>query len=125
MNTVSENIGSTVAVNFDVPAQMIDDILCTAFEGGITYWATSARVNTAVFPDGADYVSECLSRGSNIIITDDGGIGHTLTLNAFVSSVQFHCNQMMVSPGELHDDHDAVDADSIVQYALFGDIIYG
>ena len=108
---------------FTVSDQFIDDTLCTALEGGINYWARSAVSTT--MPDGAEYTSDCLSRGADVVITDDEGAQHTLTKAAFVKATRAFCKARKTTPARLEDEvPDAADADAIVQLALFGEVVY-
>lgn len=49
------------AVN--VSKRDIDDILCTAFEGGITHWCDSVRVASNYL---GEYVSDQIGRGGKL-----------------------------------------------------------
>jgi hypothetical protein len=109
----------TIKIGITLSSQNIDDIVCTALEGGINYWASSAEVKDGDCK-GATYASEVISRGGTLIIKEDqDGKLHELTLDNFKKGVELYG-----VPG-IADDHDAWDADSIVQYALFGRLIYG
>ena len=35
---------NTITKNIEITDKMIEDILCSAFEGGITYWANSVSI---------------------------------------------------------------------------------
>ena len=119
-------------IEFEVTDQDIDEIVGTAFDCGITYWAISAkpyayvdgkRVQTCL----GEYASDQISRGGQVDITDEEGDIFTLTKERFLNGVKLYVmqNSKIISEGKLNMwDVDACVADSIIQYALFDDIIY-
>jgi hypothetical protein len=128
--SVTDNAGDVVVgsvkINHPVTQQFVDDILVTAFEGGINYWCSSVYPVGNTFPDGATYTSDCLSRGRNIVVVedDDGeSKSHILTLENLIYGIK--CFAALHKNVNFFEDFDACDADCIVQYAVFGDIVYG
>ena len=109
--------------------EMVGDILCTAFEGGITYWAESQEPSE--WPDGAEWSHETLPRGATIKITlhephDEADTkSYTLTLPAFEQGIRRAAQHMGESIERFYENHDAVGADIAVQFALFDEIVYG
>lgn len=111
----------------------IDYLLATAFEGGINYWCKIVEVKE--WPEGASYASDVPSRGGTIFITewetDDLGdpIVHAIGLREILSGIKHYCEYKNIHPYTLFDerqgDYDANDADMIVQFACFGEIVYG
>jgi hypothetical protein len=122
-----EKVGTvTVTRQFDIPMQLVDDILSTAFEGGINYWCDEVKVDS--YPEGAEFASDCVSRGGVIEIHDFDSGWHTLDLKKFIDGLSEYLNNedFGVHNAEvLLDDYDAGDADIIVQLALFGEVMYG
>jgi hypothetical protein len=124
---------------FKISDQLVDDTLCTALEGGITYWA--AKADPVAWPEGAEsrmfpgepaWASELLSRGVDIVIelhpdwNEARGERHTLTLAKFKKGIRKLCELRKVTPAALEDDPlDADGADVAVQLALFGEVVYG
>lgn len=112
---------------FIVPVQidgkLIDDILCTAFEGGCNYWAESVSIVRKA--EGAKYASETVSRGGILHIIEQDPHGedpeHTLDLKKMLKGLGLYVQQ----GGELDPGMDASEADQVLQYALFGKTIYG
>lgn len=96
--------------------EQIDDILCTAFEGGINYW-TPEMIRVKDFK-GCTYAHEVITKGGTLVIVDDDGKAHTLTLKKFLKGIELYGNFDF-------ENYDASDADSVVQFALFGKLIYG
>lgn len=109
-----------------VDASLIDDILSTAFEGGINYWCSGVEVDDF---SGALYASEVPSNGGVITIMEDDPydepIPHRMSCNDVLRGIGLYCDAHNVLPEALEDDYDASDADEIVQYAIFGQIVYG
>jgi hypothetical protein len=111
---------------FTITDQLIDDTLCTALEGGITYWAQSAEPTT--WPEGCKYASDALTRGADLTIvdgSDDDRPSYTLTRAGMVKGIREYCKQFKTTPAGMDDDPvDAGAADWIVQVALFGEAVY-
>lgn len=105
----------------------INDLMCSALEGGINYWVK--RVEKKHVPDNVnwDYFSDIISLGGVLEITEEEtNEKHELTLSKFMNGVAMTCKHNGFNSGEeLIDNHDAVIADCIIQFALFNEIIYG
>ena len=105
----------------------IDDIMCGALEGGITYWCSRAEVVGEYL---GEYASEQISRGGELRLYDcESDKVYTLTLDKFLRGLTMYirsCYGCVVENGCLEPGAiDAEGADCIIQYALFGDVIYG
>lgn len=112
-------------------AQDIDDIMVSALEGGITYWACKAEVVEE--KRCSDWGHEQIARGGALIIHDaESDDKWELTLEKFLNGVKlwlqngddrYHALQKggtldtCVIDGEI--------ADLIIQYALFGKVVFG
>lgn len=102
-----------------VTQEEIDDILTTAFEGGITYWCDKVRIKEGFDAEEEyEYISEALTRGATLELHDaEEDEWLTLTLDNFLNTLaeyQFY-----------FDNYDASDADQIVQRSVFdGDVTY-
>lgn len=108
-----------------VTQQQVDNLLCAAFEGGITYWCGAINVQ-GTWPEGARWKSETLTRGATIMLHDaEDDEVYYLTLDNFLVGLQKACALRKKSVDGFYDDHDALDADIVVQFAVFGDVIYG
>jgi hypothetical protein len=129
----------TIPITFALDEQFFEDILVTALEGGSNYWIEGIQIN---HPGGARpkgvpssiWASQALINGGSVIFkTDDDRI---LTLNDFhngvkvwaekhpntiASTISTENNKITLDPSNL----DANDADAILQYALFGKLVYG
>ncbi len=110
--------------------QDIDDLMCTALEGGINHWCGLVEVIDKP-DDYKGWASEALSEGFDLLLTDadddtDKPETWILTLNKFISGVK----QAMVMYGYtsvegLVEAQDAEIADCIIQFALFNEIVFG
>lgn len=109
--------------------QNIDDIMASALDGGIAYWCFKAEVVGEYL---GEYASDQISRGGMLKLYDmESGEKYWLDREKFVNGFK-----LWVKNGD--DLHCAVDvkgvdcgnidgdmADMIVQYALFGEVVYG
>lgn len=110
----------------------IDDIMCGALEGGITYWCCEVEVCGEFL---GEYSHEQIARGGALKLYDrEEDKIYELTKEKFLKGVELWamnpvgCNCLEQKDGKLRFDccnADAVVCDAIVQYALFGDVIYG
>lgn len=123
----------TILVPITIDRQFIEDVLCTAFEGGICYWCDYlTRVND--HEPSEEYHSEFVANGGTVLvhldegpIEDDGPDEYELDADKFCSGLQ----KFLVSQsgdGMLDVDagnFDADMADCVVQYAIFGELVFG
>ena len=109
-----------------VTQEQVENILTDAFEGGVmTDWCEGVVIVKEP-EEQYDYASEVLTRGGELSIvdgqeyipeTDSYGKAYTLTLDMVLKAL-----------GESKidfEDYDAVDADQVIQIALFGEVVYG
>lgn len=125
---------SKIDVPFEITQEFIDDVLCTAFEGGITHWCDKVVVRDNDYK-GGEYASEVVSRGGVVdIVVDDGEFidideyKEGLNLERFINGYKLYTQwcldrkiEILTDPAEI----DAEIADIIVQFAVFGEIIFG
>ena len=127
-----------INVQIKLSVQDVMDLLCTAFEGGVQYWCESVRGvggDTSKLPEGRNILVheyEWLAIGGDLEIGADGKI-HTLTPEKFEKGLQLWMDKNIV---EVYYDSrrkesvveigniDAGDANNIIQYALFGKLVY-
>lgn len=115
--------------------QDIDDIMVSVFEGGINYWCRRVVVQGDYL---GKYASEQISRGGKLAIWldepfEDDKTCYVLDRDKFLAGFKL----WIESDGDSYDaiDHsdgsvdcgqiDAVCADEIIQYALFGEVVFG
>ena len=116
-----------IEMDVDLTSQDIDDIMVTALEGGITGWCGRAEVVGEML---GGYASEQISRGGSLILHDaESSDKWELTLEKFLKGMKLYFEQAL--PAELAgegidpSDFDADAVDCIIQYALFGKLVFG
>ena len=122
----------------NVTEEDIDDIMCSAFEGGIGYWAcldnTSEEFENA--PDYESYSETCtkilLKGGAVKLIDNEDWKLYTLNLNRLLYGIVRWVEIGGDVYGAVRKDGsldcgniDSECADCIIQLALFGEIVYG
>lgn len=107
----------------------IDDIVCTALEGGITYWCCKAEVVEDEYY--GEYASDQISRGGSLRLYDnESAETYILTLEKLLEGIKTAIED---GYGEKWLDGKNIDmfqidgeaADVIVQLALFDDVLFG
>ena len=119
----------------EISDELIEDILCTAFEGGITYWADniSCEDNKDMKKVGGckhEYLTKTKKKDAVMYIHDiSDEQKHPITKKSIIDALQ-----KMDSPEYkytkalsriLNEQYDADDADIVVQTACFGEVVYG
>ena len=129
---VPEWFPMTVVAHFKLTREDIDDIMVGALEGGINYWCQEAEVVEA--DRVADWGHEQIARGGYLRLHDieDYDEVNVLTLEKFLAGFKKWFE-------EGHDEYGAVDlntgevdccqidascADEIIQFALFGKLVF-
>tara|TARA_R100001015_G_C4634182_1_gene200208 strand:- start:106 stop:525 length:420 start_codon:yes stop_codon:yes gene_type:complete len=137
-----------VNIEVELSVQDMMDLLCTAFEGGVNYWVTSIfgeGGDTSKLPEGRTKVEheyEWLAIGGRLTIGWKGedldnhfelnhgflyqrnlqrGLQHWIYRN----SVQVYYDGARRDTALDLGNIDAGDADEIVQFALFGELVFG
>lgn len=115
-------------VHINISAQTIDDIMCTALEGGITGWCCRAKVVGKYL---GEYAHEQISRGGTLTLYDaESPDKWDLDLNGFLRGVRLWIEDgdgiCALNEGEVDASFvDSEAADLIIQYALFGEPVFG
>lgn len=125
----------TVQIHATLTQQDIDDIMVSALEGGICYWARKAVVVGKYL---GEYASDQISRGGELEIWleepyEEDKDCYVLDLDKFLAGFKLwlengcgNCDVVDTHDGSVDCGQiDATGADEIVQYALFGDVMYG
>lgn len=118
-----------ISVEVMVTDQDIDDIIVSALEGGITYWCDDVRVAGEYL---GEYASDQISRGGVLYLHDmEDDETYALTRSKFINGLEKYISEdnsvLEYDDGRFVLDCcniDAVVANSIIQYALFGEAIY-
>lgn len=121
-----------------VTAEDIDDIMVSALEGGITHWANRAKVPEE--KRAAEWGHEQIARDGELHIhvvepfDQDDTEWYILTKENFLNGLAKYLKEPKYSDclefvnHELRIDTCYIDADvadTIIQYALFGEVVYG
>lgn len=123
-----------ISLTVVVTTEDIDDIMVSALEGGITYWCQEAEVIGERMGEGWGH--EQIARGGGLRLHDgEDGKHYDLTRENFLAGLKkylqhplydgtielgTHEDEMVLDCGMI----DAPAADQIIQYAVFGDIVY-
>ena len=115
-------------VKIHVTQQDIDDIMVAALEGGIGYWCRKAEVIGDYL---GEYASEQISRDGQLRLYDHDGVGHyVLSKPRLLYGLKRYIeegtsgNQLIYEGAIDTANIDADIADCIIQYALFGKLVY-
>ena len=125
MNTITKTIVIT--------DELIENLLCTAFEGGSTYWAENISCEDIEdMKKVGGYKSEYLTKTKKdnavmyIHVEDDK---HPITKKSIIDALQkmdnpkYKCTKALSRI--INEEYDADDADVVLQTACFGQVIYG
>ena len=122
-----------IAVTETLTAEMVSALLDAAMSD-CTYWCDRVAVpkGGTIFIDGAVldwatadlFKSEWLALGGVLTFVVEGE-KKSLARDAFADAVQAYCTQTKQTLTALYDNYDAGDGDSILQLALFGEVVYG
>jgi hypothetical protein len=103
----------------------INDLMTTAFEGGINYWCNKVTAKENPGVDANCYVSDYISRGGTLILYDaESANKWELDLEMLMNGIKMFCENNNLNPAALINNHDACDADCIIQYALFKEQVF-
>jgi hypothetical protein len=122
-----EKFRVSISLDVDLSQQDIDDIMVAALEGGINYWCREAEVVGEYL---GEYASDQISRSGSLILHDaESSDKWELTRDKFLNGVKLYFEHGCEVPVEDNAIDtcgiDACAADSIVQYALFGKLVFG
>lgn len=125
MNEKKYTVRPEIEVNLS--QQDIDDIMAVALDGGICYWCRKAEVVGEYL---GEYASDQISRGGALILHDaESAQTWELTLEKFLKGVKLYFEQgchVQIEDNTIDTcDIDANDADCIVQFAIFGEVVFG
>jgi len=133
-----EKIVATIQVPFKITESDIENIIVTSLEGGSNYWmgivvTTSEWEDRPKGKDGipiSQWTTKLLLEGKVIQLLDIEDVEDTvhseeyqLTLEKLLNGIK---QNYMERPFDCDiEDGDATTADCIIQYALFGKIVFG
>lgn len=114
----------------NITGQNIADLLCSAIESaGIGYWVDRVSVVKHPYPRPA-YAQDVVSRGGIICLHEskehgEGGRKFLLTRRKMIKGIKLAANHKGLAIWRFFEEADAEAADMAVQYAVFGELIYG
>lgn len=119
----------TAEITIKLTEEDIDDIMCSALDGGISYWCGKVEVCGDYL---GEYASEQISRGGELwLYEEEDDTWRKLTRGKFFEGFK----RWVEDGGDIYGaviggkvdtgNIDGMCADAIIQYALFGDVIYG
>jgi hypothetical protein len=129
---------STINIDFDIHDNDIENIIITALEGGIGYWGcllNEGKEFDEFYKDTkglttSEFVADLILNEKSVVLYDtelDFNEAEKWELNLFklLNGIKLYIinNKQINFP--LIDNLDANMADSIIQYALFGELVYG
>ena len=122
----TKEITINIKLNIELSADAIDDIMCTALDGGISYWCRGVK---AVGGCRGEYASEQIARGGSLILYDaESSDKWKLTPEKFLNGFKKWLKEsgiVCVVGGHVDAAYiDADEADIIIQYALFGELVF-
>lgn len=109
----------TIEIKIEVTDEQIEDIMTSALTGCI-YWADNAYIVVARGEEAPDmYNSAAITHGKVLRIHDaETDKWHRLTLTKFLKGLK-------LCPAFDYENYDALDAEQVLQMALFGEVVYG
>lgn len=123
-----------VQIRAALTQQDIDDIMVSALEGGINYWCRRVVVQGDYL---GEYASEQISRGGKLAVWldepfEEDKTCYLLDLDKFLAGFKLwlengcgNCDVVDASDGSVDcGEIDGTAADEIVQYALFGNVVF-
>ena len=126
-----DKIMCLVSVGVEVPDGVVDDIITTALEGGINYWCERVDVLNKDYK-GKIIASEIVSAGGTLIIVTDEEAGNEqfkLDRITFQRGLKKWLEEGLKVGNRFSNDDlssmDAAEADAVIQYSIFGEIVYG
>lgn len=127
---LGEPISLLIQMTVELKQEDVDDIMVGALEGGINYWCYRAEVVEDCYY--GEFASEQISRGGSLRLYDsECDKVYALDLEKFVRGFKMwvkngYDNHGAIIGGEVECGNiDAEDADQIVQFAIFGEVVYG
>lgn len=141
-------IATKVKIVIEIEEQRLRDLLCTAFEGGSTYWVRQANVakmsveqkakidaiiaEREANDDQGYYTHDYPFDGVNVTIVHDAIKGKretertVLTRDKLIKGIEVMAEKYPRHFADfMAEDDDAITGDVYLQCALFGEIIFG
>jgi hypothetical protein len=124
-----------IQVPVELDDQFIEDMMVTIMEGGANYWVDHISINHPAGnklkdTPGSVWAASALNLGGSItVFVQEEGDAHdsppvTINKEILVSGIQQWINHHS-KPSEALENYDADDADCVLQYAVFGQLVFG
>lgn len=126
---------------YELTDEDIEDIMVTALDGGIGYWACLDNTTSEFADQGDEYVethaAKILMRGGTLCFIDDeewrdgNEVRYELTMDKLLLGIRKYIEEYnrydaFGAHGEIDlCELDAMEADLIIQLAVFGEVVYG
>ena len=108
-----------------VSMEDVQEVLIGAFEGGSNYWLGKVKVKDKDYK-GGKYASDVIGLGGELILTTTEGEKHTLTQEKMIKGIQIYLDSTNLQNFPFEETNpDGFTYDNMVQYALFGELVYG
>lgn len=124
-----------ITFDINVTAEDIDDIMSVALEGGINYWCGGVEVEGHKL--GSSLSEQISSYGKLKFIDLEDGTSYILDIHRFLNGLEKYVRSTDCAKDEIiqydNEDNkywidtcqiDSCIADCIIQYALFGELVY-
>jgi len=118
----------------EISDELIEHLLCGAFEGGITYWANNVSCHDSedmkkVGGWKHEYLTKTKKKDAKLIIHGTDGGEVAMSKKSIIDALQKMDdpkNGCTKALGRILDEtYDADDCDIVVQMACFGEVVYG
>jgi hypothetical protein len=126
-----KKVVGTATITKDITEKDVEGIMVTAIEGGIGYWACLYNVgedfdNKPKDEPTSTWCAKLLIDGKAIKFTDSEGEDEEVWVLTLAKLIKGYELNMINRPHDADiENGDATTSDCIVQYALFGDVVYG
>lgn len=121
-------------IPFEITQEWVDSVVCTAFDGdcgGCWYWIKSFGIDSSNVNGDYEFTTDIISRGGAYLIStedDETDTSRRFNLATLLKGYKKYVKWAMKKDRQFYLDPsmiDAEEADIIVQFGLFGEIIYG
>lgn len=120
-------------LQLNISEEKIASLLCTAFEGGINYWAKIVKYVgrkenlTCAHPDFSNnYINYPLNQNHAVILEEEDKTKHKLNLKAIKKGLAIFIEDYPTHFGDfMADNADATTGDIFIQCCVFGEVKYG
>lgn len=122
-----------IEIPFAIDEEFISGVVCTALNGGISYWCESVGV-AKKDTKGAKYIEDVIPMGGALTIRleepfdEKDTINYELDLDKFCDGFRKYIKWCIENDRQYYlesSDIDATESDIIIQLAIFNEVIFG